>query len=71
MARPVVLRPETDIAVLVLALMVIAERIASSFRCLLIKPATGKYAPCRFNPHHSRARAAIFDRLSAFEEPEA
>jgi hypothetical protein len=41
------LRPETDVAVLVLSLMVIAKGITTSFGCFLIEPAARKYSSRR------------------------
>jgi hypothetical protein len=67
MTRPVVLRSKTDVAVFIATLVIIAKRIASGFRCLLIEPTARENTSSRFNPHHSRASAAILDRLSAFE----
>ena len=65
--RPVVLRPETDVAVLVLSLMVIAKGIASSFSRLRVEPATRKYSACRFDTHHRRASTSILDRISTLK----
>jgi hypothetical protein len=59
--------PETDVAVFVFSLMVVAERIASSFGRLLVEPATRKYSPCRFNPHHRRTSASVLYRISTFK----
>jgi hypothetical protein len=64
---PVMLRPETDVAVLVLSLMVIAKGITTSFSRLLVEPATRKYSTCRFNPHHRRACTSVFDRISTLK----
>jgi hypothetical protein len=52
MARPIVFWAETDTALLVLTLVVIAERIASSFSRRLIEPASRKNAPRRFYAHY-------------------
>src|SRR5262249_13413792 len=48
MARPIMFWAQTDTALLVLALVVVAERIASSFSRRVIKPASRKNAPCGF-----------------------
>ena len=45
MARPIMFRAQTDAALLVLTLVVVAERIASSFSRRVIKPASRKHAP--------------------------
>src|SRR4029077_4510172 len=67
MTTPIVLRPETDIAVSVLALMVITEAIASCLRRLIVEPATWKDPARSLNTHHCRAGAGVFDRRGAFE----
>src|SRR6516164_10808481 len=65
MARPIVFRAKTDAALLVLTLMVVAERIASSFSRRIIKPASRKNAPCRFYAHHRGTGSGILDRNAA------
>jgi hypothetical protein len=59
--------PETDIAVLVFALVIIPERVTTSFGRLLVKPATRKDTPSGFDAHHCRVGIAVLDRRSAFE----
>jgi len=66
-ARPVVIRAKTDAALLVLTLVVIAERIASSFSRRVIKPASRKNAPRRFYAHHRGTGSGILDRNAALE----
>jgi hypothetical protein len=56
---------QTDTALLVLALVVIAERIASSFSRRFIKPASRKHAPRRFYAHHRGTGSGILDRSAA------
>ena len=67
MARPVVLRSKTDVAVFVLALMVIAKGIASGFRCLLIEPTARKDSTRGLDPHHGGTSTTVLDRRSAFK----
>ena len=47
MARPIMFWAETDTARLVLTLVVVADRIASSFSRRVIKPTSRKHAPRR------------------------
>jgi hypothetical protein len=49
------LRSETDITVLVLALVVVSKGVASGFSTLLVEPAARKYATRCLNPHHRGA----------------
>ena len=58
---------QTDTAFLVLTLVVVAERIASSFSRRIIKPASRKNAPCRFYAHHRGTGSGILDRNAALE----
>jgi len=58
---------KTDDALLVLTLVVIAERIASSFSRRVIKPASRKNAPRRFYAHHRGTGSGILDRNAALE----
>jgi len=67
MARPIVFRAKTDAALLVLTLMVVAERIASSFSRRVIKPASRKNAPRRLYAHHRGTGSGILDRNPALE----
>src|SRR3974377_1809236 len=67
MPRPIVFRAYTDAALLVLTLVVIAERIASSFSRRVIKPASRKHAPRRFYAHHRGTGSGILDRNAALE----
>jgi hypothetical protein len=55
------LRPETDIAVLVLPLVVITQRVSPCFSRVGVEPATRKYATSGFYPHHRRARTAVLN----------
>ena len=57
---------QTDTAFLVLTLVVIAKRIASSFS-RLIEPASRKHAPRRFYAHHRGTGSGILDRSAALE----
>src|SRR5262249_41535016 len=66
MARPIVFWTQTDTALLVLALVIVAERIASSFS-RFIKPASRKNAPRRFYAHHRGTGSGILDRNAALE----
>jgi hypothetical protein len=59
-----VFRPEADIARFVLSLMVIAKRLAASFRGFFVEPATRKDAPRCLNPQHRRARPLIGDNVN-------
>src|SRR6516225_10362062 len=52
MARPIMFWAQPDTALLVLALVIVAKRVASSFSRRLIKPASRKNAPRRFYAHH-------------------
>ena len=65
MARPIVFWAQTDTALLVLALVIVAQRIASSFSRRVIKPASRKNAPCRFYAHHRGTGSGILDRSAA------
>jgi hypothetical protein len=67
MTRPIVFWAQTDTALLVLTLVVVAERIASSFSRRFIKPASRKNAPRRFYAHHRGTGSGIFDRSTALE----
>ena len=67
MARPIVFRAQTNTALLVLTLVVIAKRIASSFSRRLIEPASRKHAPRRFYAHHRGTGSGILDRNAALE----
>jgi hypothetical protein len=67
MAEPVMLWPETDVAVLVLALMIVTERIASGFGLFVVEPAARKDATSGFDPHHRCTGAGVLDRRRAFE----
>jgi hypothetical protein len=60
-------RPEAYVAFLVLALMVIAKRIASGFRCLLIEPTARKDSTRGLDPHHGGTSTTVLDRRSAFK----
>src|SRR5215467_8630729 len=67
MARPIVFWAQTDTALLVLTLVVVAERVAASFSRRVIKPASRKNAPRRFYAHHRGAGSGILDRNAAIE----
>ena len=67
MTRPIFFGTETDIAVLILALKVIAKGIPTSFGLLLIEAAARKDTTNGFNPHHCSTGPTIHDRRSAFE----
>src|SRR6516164_9581838 len=67
MARPIVFWAQTDTALLVLTLVVVAERIASSFSRRVIEPASRKNAPRRFYAHHRGTGSGILDRNAAVE----
>src|SRR5215472_17355681 len=67
MARPIVFWTQTDTALLVLTLVVVAECIASSFSRRVIKPASRKNAPRRFYAHHRGTGSGILDRSDALE----
>src|SRR5215470_11270216 len=67
MARPIMFWAQTDTALLVLTLVVVAERIASSFSRRLIEPASRKHAPRRFYAHHRGTGSGILDRNAALE----
>jgi hypothetical protein len=51
----------------VLTLVIVAERIASSFSRRVIKPASRKHAPRRFYAHHRGTGSGILDRNAALE----
>src|SRR5215472_8634421 len=67
MARPIVFRAQTDTALLVLTLVIVAKRIASSVSRRVIKPASRKHAPRRFYAHHRGTGSGILDRNAALE----
>src|SRR5215469_12791563 len=67
MARPIVFWAQTDTALLVLTLVVIAKRIASSFSRRVIKPTSRKHAPRSFYAHHRGTGSGILDRSAALE----
>src|SRR6516225_1666646 len=67
MARPVMFWAKTDTALLVLTLVIVAERIASSFSRKVIKPASRKHAPRRFYAHHRGTGSGILDGNAALE----
>ena len=56
MTRPIFFGTETDIAVLILALKVIAKGIPTSFGLLFIEAAARKDTTNGFNPHHIRSQ---------------
>src|SRR6516225_5980275 len=66
-ARPIVFWAQTDAALLVLTLVVIAKRVASSFSRRFIKPASRKHASRRFYAHHRGTGSGILDRNAALE----
>src|SRR5215831_18485202 len=66
MARPIVFWAQTDTALLVLTLVIVAKRVASSFS-RFIKPASRKHAPRRFYAHHRGTGSGILDRGAALE----
>ena len=67
MARPIVIRPEADVADIVLALVVVAERIAAGFRGRLVEPASRQNAAHRLDPHGRRAHALVLHRRSTLK----
>src|SRR5215831_10294707 len=67
MARPIMFWAQTDTALLVLTLVIVAKRVASSFSRRLIEPASRKDAPRRFYTHHRGAGSGILDRSAALE----
>jgi hypothetical protein len=66
-ARPIVLWPETDVAVWVATLVIVAERVTPRLSRRLIEPAAEKHSPSRLDPHHCRARAAVLNCRRTFE----
>jgi hypothetical protein len=62
----IVLWAETDGAVLVPALVIVAERVTASFRSL-VKPTAWEDAPGSLNLQHRRASAGVLDRRFALE----
>src|SRR5215468_4563596 len=66
MARPIVFWAQTDTALLVLTLVIVAKRVASSFS-RFIKPASRKNAPRSFYAHHRGTGSGILDRDAALE----
>src|SRR5262249_22842268 len=66
MARPIVFWAQTDTALLVLTLVIVAKRVASSFS-RFIKPASRKNAPRSFYAHHRGTGSGILDRGAALE----
>src|SRR5215468_3353703 len=66
-ARPIVFWAQTDTALLVLALVIVAKRVASSFSRRVIKPASRKHAARRFYAHHRGTGSGILDRSAALE----
>ena len=67
MARPVVLWPETDVAVLITALVVIAERVPSGLSRRLIESAARENASRSLNTHHCGTSPGVLDRRFALE----
>jgi hypothetical protein len=63
MRRPIVLVPETDIAILIFALVIVAERIRAGLGGQLIEPATRQDAAQRLNLERGRAGAGIRHHL--------
>jgi hypothetical protein len=67
MARPIMFWAQTDTALLVLTLVIVAKRVASSFSRRLIEPASRKHAPRGFYAHHRGTGSGILDRNAAIE----
>ena len=67
MARPIVLWPETDVAVWVATFVIVAERVTPRLSRRLIEPAAEKHSPSRFYAHHRGAGSGILDRGAALE----
>src|SRR5262249_49675717 len=67
MARPIMFWAQTDAALLVLTLVIVAKRVASIFSRRLIEPASRKNAPRRFYAHHRGTGSGILDRSAALE----
>src|SRR5882672_4443394 len=63
MRGPVVIRSQADVTVLVLLLVIVAQRIAAGFRRRLIEPATRQDAPDGLDALRRGARSLIRDRL--------
>jgi hypothetical protein len=57
------LRIQADVAVLVFALVVVAERVAPRFSGRFIEPATREDAPDGLNLSHRRAGALVLDDI--------
>src|SRR4051794_26364052 len=62
MARPIMLRPEADIANVVLPFVVKPDRVATGFGRCLVPPDLRTQAPQRLDPHHDRAPALVLHR---------
>jgi hypothetical protein len=56
------LQPETNVAVVVATLMVVAERVAAGFSRRLVDPAAREYASSSLNSHHGCAGAGVFEQ---------
>src|SRR5271156_7220322 len=67
MARPVMIRTKSNVAVFVAAFVVIAERVTSSFSGFLVEPAAWENATSSFYPHHRCAGPGVLDGRVTFE----
>ena len=65
--RPVVFWPETYVAVLIAAFVVITERVTASFSRLLVEPAARENVASRFNAHHCGTGPSVLDRRLTLE----
>jgi hypothetical protein len=61
------IRPKTYVAVFIATLMVVTERITSSFSPCLVEPTARKHAASCLDPHHCGTGTCILDERSAFE----
>jgi hypothetical protein len=67
MRTPIMLRPETNVAVLVLALVKIPQGVPTGLGLFLIEPTARKNSTSGFDPHHRYTGAAVLNQRCAFE----
>src|SRR5215469_12089565 len=60
---PVVIWSQANVARLIFALVVEAERLNPRLRCFLVKPTARENAACRFDPLHRCARSLIWNYI--------
>ena len=67
MARPIVIRPQPNVSLIVAVLMIISQRIAARLGCRRVEPHFREDAAHRLDTQSSRALALVLDRVFTLE----